>query len=171
MYYEHVRLALQSLLSIGVMQFSAPREFVTVFSDASLYGFGYVGGTPEKSHCGAWRKTFSSRDIFYLEAIAAKKAVAAFQKPARRVTVVTDNMALFWCMRKRSTACPRTARVLHTLFENHPDVDVEWISTDLNPADPLSRGLPHSAPALDRALRLVQTTPSVERGPKGRVVG
>eukprot|EP00760_Papus_ankaliazontas_P021656 PhM_4_TR18715/c1_g4_i2/m.62386 len=170
--------AMEQLLAVGPQSFTDAHDEVVVFSDAHVTGFGFVGGEPVVSRSGCWNVVHQSKDMFFLEAIAAKMAVSTLARPRRLVNLIADNQALVHAVRKRSTACPRTAQVLRELFEDLRSVDClitpHWIPTDFNPADELSRQKPLSSLKLREApAHVLWTSPqSPQWGSKlGRVVG
>ena len=178
--FQHVFDSLAALKGMGRQTFTPRTDEVLVYSDAHINGYGFVGGYPIVHHSSYWGigAVYESRDMFYLEAIAAKQAVITFAKAGRRIHLATDNKALMYALRKKSTSCPRTAVVLHELFEHLRKMDcslvVGWIPTEMNPADELSR---HEAPTREKLLaaesHIEWTDP---RGPQfgsklGRVVG
>ena len=59
------------------------------------------------------------------------------------IAVGIDNQGLIHAVRKRSTRCPRTARVLAEMFEHmeatKKTLSVNYINTEENPADEPSR--------------------------------
>eukprot|EP00760_Papus_ankaliazontas_P013793 PhM_4_TR15898/c2_g1_i3/m.71926 len=116
--------------------------------------------------------------MFFLEAIAAKKAAEFFIREHRAIWLATDNKALMFAIRKRSTACPRTAVVLAQLFkllrEHSASICPGWIPTEFNPADCLSRGYAMDSMPGEEVFASVQWTspPGSRWGPRmGRVVG
>jgi hypothetical protein len=139
---------------------------VLVFSDAHVTGYGFVGGDPLVAHQGSWHVPFSSADMFFLEAIAAKQAVLSFASPQRAIHLAVDNKALMFALRKRSTACPRTAVVLRDVFDTLRAYSAKcipgWIPTGFNPADSLSRGFPLDVSRLRNAESHVEWTVPVE---------
>jgi hypothetical protein len=170
--------ALRKLLSVGLQRHKSFADEVLVFSDAHVSGFGFVGGHPMAKHAECWKRSYESKDMFFLESIAAKHAVTYFASAARLIHLVTDNQALMLSIRKRSTACPRTAVVLAEMFDRLAAKDCSviphWVSTDFNPADELSRGVPFIpekvAPAVEHVVWTVPPDP--QWGSKlGRVVG
>lgn len=176
-FYRMVSGALNDLATSGIHSFSKIQEEVLVFSDAHVSGYGFVGGFPLSFCSREWPTTFTSADMFYLEAVAAKQAILKFARPQRKIYLAVDNMALMFAIRKRSTSCPRTAKVLRELFDHlktHGSlVEAGWISTDLNPADELSRGKHVVVEKILIAARNVEWTGrSAQWGSKlGRVVG
>lgn len=173
-HYACILSALRRLRCAGRQSFNTIKEEVLVFSDASTTGFGYVGGYPLSCHAGTWSRLFQSKDIFHAEALAAKMAVSTFQKPNRRIYVATDNKGLYFAIRKRSCACPRTAPLLQAMFDNHRDISAGWIATEANPADELSRGKRIDMLKLKNAPAVVEWASPLDswRGSKlGRVVG
>jgi len=172
--------ALRRISAAGRQSFVVCHEEVLAFSDAHIGGYGYVGGSPLSPFSGYWAigANYQSKDMFFLEAIAAKQAVFALARPGRHIFLAVDNKALFFAINKRSTACPRTARVLGELFscleERHCLLTVGWLPSEANPADELSRHLPFSrVKLLDAGAKIQWTVPPVpEFGSKlGRVVG
>ena len=178
--FDHVFDSLAALKGMGPQSFTPRTDEVLVFCDAHINGYGFVGGYPVVHHSSYWPigSSFSSKDMFYLEAIAAKRAVMTFAKTGRRIHLATDNKALMFALRKKSTTCPRTAVVLHELFTHLRAMDctlmVGWIPTELNPADELSRhDVPSREKLFDAEAHVEWTAP---RGPQfgsklGRVVG
>ena len=117
-------------------------------------------------------------NMYYLESLGLKQTVFAFARPRRRLFVGSYNLGLVCAVRKRSTSCPRTAKVLHEMFEYLREIDCEliigWIPTEYNPADEMSRHLPLDVEKVLAAERHVQWTnpPSPAFGAiLGRVVG
>jgi hypothetical protein len=141
--YAPIFAAIAALRSAGMQSFNKIHDEVIVFSDAHITGYGFVGGEPLVSHSGIWSKRFEAKDMFFLEAIAAKLASCAFAKAGRCINLIADNQALVHAIRKRSTSCPRTAAVLLELFNVlrlcNASIVSHWIGTEYNPADELSR--------------------------------
>lgn len=179
--YLFVFQKLAALQASGWQQYVPARDEILAFTDAhNLGGYGHVGGSPLVCRAHRWPvgSKFEPKDMFFLEAIGLKHTVFAFAKPLRRLFVASDNMALVFAVRKRSTSCPRTARVLHEMFEYLRSIGAElelgWIPTQQNPADEMSRHLPLDVEKLGTAERHVVWVhpPSPEFGAKlGRVVG
>jgi len=111
-------------------------------SDASVTGFGGIDLVNHEYVAGLWRHTHESKDIFYLEALALKLVVSKASEGCD-ITVGVDNQGLLHAIRKRSTRCPRTARVLAEMFMEMDacgkTLRVVYIHTDDNPADEPSR--------------------------------
>lgn len=132
------------LLSGGIYCFPHLKTSVKIYSDASLLGFGAVR-EDGKFVNGRWSKVFTHRDIFYLEGIAAKLAVIRLAPESTTVILAVDNEGLYHAIRKKSSTCPRTSKVLQELFSFVASVggviQVVWIPTSRNPADRPSRGL------------------------------
>lgn len=145
-HYQSLLDVLSSLEGAGLQSLAIWKENIIVYSDAHIYGYGFVGGHPTFFGSRRWETLFESKDMFFLEAIAAKQACMAFKKNYRAIHLVTDNMALCHTLRRKTTTCPRTALVLRELFDFLDNnsmslASVNWIPTDFNPADKLSRGL------------------------------
>eukprot|EP00760_Papus_ankaliazontas_P007059 PhM_4_TR13276/c1_g6_i3/m.105670 len=169
---------LRQIADIGWQAFSKFQQECMVFTDAHVSGFGAVGCDPVRAVRGAWRQRGESKDMFFLEAIAAKIGLEKLAPDHCRVYLAIDNRALMFALAKRSTACPRTAVVLSQLStilrSKHCSLVPGWIPTEHNPADELSRGGPLDFEKLARAPPRVEWTgPAVPRwGSKlGRVVG
>lgn len=179
--YSDVFEKLSALQGYGWQQHLPAASEVLAFTDAhNLCGHGHVGGAPLVCRSRRWPvgSAYLPKDMYYLEAIGLKHTVMSFARPGRRLFVGSDNLSLVCAVRNRSTACPRTARVLHEMFEYLRSMSTElivgWISTVHNPADELSRHLPLDREKLYGAERQTHWTvpPSPEFGPRlGRVVG
>eukprot|EP00760_Papus_ankaliazontas_P024552 PhM_4_TR2388/c2_g1_i3/m.10369 len=176
--FLEVSRALQSLQTSGLQGFTDISEEVLIFSDAHVSGYGWVGGAPLVSQAGKWSTPYESKDMFFLESIAAKLAVVAFASSGRLIHLALDNMALVLAIRKRSTTCPRTAYVLEQLFSSleheGSNITANWIPTAFNPADELSRGLAFDLEKMSSApSKVVWTVPPVPQwgSELGRVVG
>lgn len=176
--YKGLTELLRSIPTLGWQSKVSPIQEVLVFSDAHVTGYGCVGGDPVCSTRGVWDRRHQSGDMFFLEAIAAKQAVKTFLAPKRRIFLAVDNKALMFAIKKRSSACPRSAPILAdimALSDAHEVVVTPgWIPTDRNPADPLSRGNELDPSLLCDAQEHVQWTspPCSQWGSKwGRVVG
>jgi hypothetical protein len=75
----------------------------TVFSDASLTGWGVVRYEDARCWSGVWTGPgYASRDMYYLEALAAKQAVLR-QQDGTLVCLGVDNSGLYHSLRKRSS--------------------------------------------------------------------
>ena len=179
--YRHVFEKLSALQGCGWQQHLPAADEVLAFTDAhNLSGHGHVGGAPLVSAARRWPigSKFAPKDMYYLESIGLKNTVYAHARPRRRLYVGSDNLALVCAVRKRSTACPRTARVLHEMFEYLHSIGAEliigWIPTEFNPADEMSRHLPLDVEKVYAAEQHVSwvVPPSPAFGSKlGRVVG
>lgn len=110
-----------------------------ICTDASLKGYGGVDVYTHAQVSGVWGRLHDSADIFYLEALAVKIVVKALVPKGEGALVMTDNKALSYALKRKTTSCPRTARILKQIHETCK-VSVVWIPTDRNPADELSRG-------------------------------
>jgi hypothetical protein len=173
-----LRELLYAIPALGWQSAANVRKEILVFSDAHVTGYGAVGGDPISAFGGVWSRRFESADMFYLEAIAAKKAVSTFCQPNSHVFLALDNRAVMFALKKGSTACPRTAPVLAAVAahirEYSASLTTGWIPTDYNPADPLSRGLPLRSDLVQGAeCHVIWTRPPVSRWGSewGRVVG
>ena len=172
---------LAALQGFGWQQHSPAINEILAFTDAhNISGYGHVGGSPLTCTARRWPigSVFLPKDMYYLEAVGLKQTVLTFARPNRRMFVASDNKSLVAAVQKRSTACPRTARVLHEMFEHLRSMSAElilgWIPTAHNPSDELSRHLPLDGEKLRVAERHVcwACSPSPEFGPRmGRVVG
>lgn len=176
--YRGLSALLAQIPALGWQHTSSAVQEVLVFSDAHVSGFGCVGGDPLACRAGAWNRLHPSGDMFYLEVLAAKQAVLTFAAPARNIHLAVDNKALMFALKKRSTACPRSAPILADIAAvmrlNDANIVPGWVSTHLNPADPLSRGKPLDPELLHDAHRHVEwTVPPVPQWGSiwGRVVG
>lgn len=140
------------------------------FTDASTAGWGIVfaSGTSES---GTFVKSFTSADIFFLEALAVKQAVRALQGGSLLI-IGTDNKALMHTINRGCTACPRTARILHECVESlnskHCQMRAFFIPTEENPADELSRGQQLKVKKLLDALEKYKYEILALRGSDGR---
>jgi len=179
--FRYVFEALERLRNDGPQQLRHRRDEILGYSDAhNVHGYGFVGGHPLTCRSSHWPigSKYEPRDMYYLEAISAKQMVLALARPHRCLYIAFDNLALVQALRKRSTSCPRTAVVLHELFEHLRKLDCilipGWIPTDFNPADELSRHLPFDREKMLRAEQEVKWTspPAPQFGSVlGRVVG
>jgi len=179
--YRFVFEKLAALQGFGWQQHLPAADEILAFTDAhNMSGHGHVGGAPLVSAAHRWPigSKFRPADMFYLESIGLKQLVFAFARPRRRMYAGSDNLGLVCAVRKRSTSCPRTARVLHEMFEYLRPIGAElvigWIPTEFNPADEMSRHLPldvEKVYAAEQHCRWV-VPPSPVFGPRlGRVVG
>lgn len=162
-HYPDIVVAIQEVLSAGPQRRTTEvLEDALVYSDAHVTGYGFIVVQPLVIRSKPWKEVFTSRDMYYLEAIAAKQAVSTTCKDAVRVCLAVDNKALMHAINKRATACPRTARVLAELFEilkrSGSGINMGWIPTANNPADELSRGYRLSGAKLVAAPAFVQWT-------------
>ncbi|MCX6882202.1 MAG: hypothetical protein NTV12_06830, partial [Verrucomicrobia bacterium] len=133
-------------------------EPITIVSDASITGYGaalfYRGRV--YTTAGKWpHDRFICDDINELEMRAVEEATTAFKdiihdiihqsEIAPSVVILVDNSSTMHVLRKghaREFAFNEaTSRVLSGLA-GLGDVFCGWISTHINPVDPLSRGLP-----------------------------
>jgi hypothetical protein len=169
---------LRDVALIGWQSFIPIRQECLMFTDAHVSGFGAVGGDPVRAIQGIWKQRGESKDMFFLEAIAAKIGVMKLTPDRCRIYLAVDNRALMFALAKRSTACPRTAVVLAQLSQalrsKGSSLVPGWIPTEYNPADELSRGRSLVTEKLVTASSMVEWTgPEVPRwGSKlGRVVG
>lgn len=169
---------LHDVCRMGWVAFPRTRTEAIIFTDAHITGYGAVGDHPTRAIAGRWSSTYESRDMFVLEAAAALQAVLAFGSKNARLFLVTDNKALFFCLLRKTTACPRAAPILQRLFdivkEREVAISPGWVRSEHNPADPLSRGLPWRQAQLDAAVDLTEwsSPPAQEVGYLlGRVVG
>lgn len=132
------------ICAAGWQSFRRTVSEVVCFTDAHLTGYGWVGGNPLVVHSRRFTREFQPRDMFFLEAVAAKWCVRAMAQPDRKIFLFTDNKALTFAVQKGITACPRTAVVLEEMQRMLDEVGCQvapiWIPTALNPADELSRG-------------------------------
>jgi len=171
---------LREMSSMGFQTFTPRQDEVLAFTDAHIGGYGHVGGFPVVARSSYWPigSSYESKDMFYLEAIAAKQTVFTFARKGRCIFLGCDNQALVFALQNKTTACPRTAVVLHELFEHLRNLDcmliVGWIPTEHNPSDELSRHERMSREKLLAAEQYVKwTVPPVPQFgcTLGRVVG
>eukprot|EP00760_Papus_ankaliazontas_P026932 PhM_4_TR3088/c0_g3_i2/m.53736 len=176
--YGALITALRHVGTIGLCSHGRTVSESLVFSDAHVSGYGFVGGQPRLVYSKEWPRRFESRDMFFLEAIAAKQAVSALASNEGRIFLALDNKAVVLAIAKRSTTCPRTASILAEMFcllaERKCKVAPGWIPTAHNPADELSRGLPLDEEKVEAAHGMVEWTapPALQWGyTLGRAVG
>eukprot|EP00760_Papus_ankaliazontas_P014420 PhM_4_TR16079/c8_g2_i1/m.94305 len=176
--FNVLRPLLADIPFLGWQSHAVIRQELLVFTDAHVSGYGVIGGDPLRAVSGAWSRRHESADMFYLESLAVKIGINLLAPCHTRVFLAVDNKALMFAIQKRSTACPRTSRVLAQLFEllavRASTVSVGWIPTADNPADELSRSLPCNLEKLARAsLKVSWTSPPapVWGSCLGRVVG
>ena len=144
------QLAEQYLLSPNFLT-AAPHPPTTcscaLWSDASTTGWGVVmdsGGPHAEASWGQWAKEGTSGDMFFLELLAAEKALtAATTAGHRNVVLFVDNSAVKLVLEK-GHSLSRNAnevlrRVFHSLRCKGAAFLVRWISTDVMPADQWSR--------------------------------
>ena len=172
---------LAALQTAGWQQFAPTHDEILAFTDAhNLCGYGHVGGSPLVCAAKRWDMgaRYEPKDMYYLEAVGLKQTVFAFARPRRRLYVGTDNKGLYFAVMKKSTVCPRTARVLHEMFCYLRSIDctlvIGWLPSEVNPADEMSRHLQLDVEKLRAAERqtIWAHPPSPEFGAKmGRVVG
>ena len=127
----------------GLTGVESAKKRIYLASDASLDGYGVVDLDTGNQVRGVWKHVHVTGDMYYLEALAAKRAV--MYAPANtEIILITDNMGLVWSLRKRSSRCPRTARVLAEMHEameaRGQTLRVVHVGTKENPADAPSRG-------------------------------
>jgi hypothetical protein len=176
--FAHLAAKLKESLCAGPFCFTKPNTECLVFSDASTFAFGFVGGEPLLWRGGDWPEVHESKDMFVLEARAARNAIRAFKAMDRCIHIVVDNQALFFALQKGSTTCPRAAIMLQDLEElcraSRMSICPGWIRSELNPADELSRGRPFCRDKLNAAVPEVSwSSPPVRRWGSilGRVAG
>ena len=156
------RLATELADSSSLTGVDPKKKRVYIASDASLSGYGVVDLETGNQIRGVWKCKHETGDMYYLEALAAKRAVA-YAPANTEIILLVDNMGLVWSLRKRSTRCPRTARVLAEMQQSMEDrgqsLQVVHIGTEDNPADAPSRGdmaehkkIRHSRQAADAAI-------------------
>ena len=118
-----------------------------VYTDASTRGRGVVwqkiGDTHASEAWGSWHNDHSHTHIFALEAAAAAKGVALAGGGAGGILLLTDNKGLAYCVAKGRSRTRIGSMFLREIFSLvHPlHLRTEWISTDVMPADELSRRL------------------------------
>jgi hypothetical protein len=166
------------ICAAGWQAFEGVRTEVVCFSDAHISGYGWVGGEPLAQSSTRFKRLFEPKDMFFLEAIAAKNCIARMVATQRRMYLAIDNKALVYAIGKGITSCPRTALVLQQMDEllsrYEASVTPIWIPTRENPADELSRSRPLDPHKLARAMELLRSTRDIpsRRGPElGWVVG
>eukprot|EP00760_Papus_ankaliazontas_P026931 PhM_4_TR3088/c0_g3_i12/m.53703 len=100
--YGALITALRHVGTIGLCSHGRTVSESLVFSDAHVSGYGFVGGQPRLVYSKEWPRRFESRDMFFLEAIAAKQAVSALASNEGRIFLALDNKAVVLAIAKRS---------------------------------------------------------------------
>jgi hypothetical protein len=136
-------VAMRLATSDEIHGFDQNKPKVYLASDASLTGYGVVDLVTGWQVRGQWKCWHETGDMYYLEALAAKRAVLSAPE-GTDIMLFTDNMGLVCSLRKRSSRCPRTARVLEelddALKQRRQTLRVFHIASEENPADGPSRG-------------------------------
>ena len=135
------------------LPFKPPIHFI--FSDASLKG-GAAVFEDKIVWQTTWKFTVTSRDIFYLEALAWAAGVRTLPElGVRSATTVVDNEGLFHALLKSRAKDVRVGRIISDLYawaeQKKFLLYAGWIDTKQMPADAPSRGEPltEARPALE----------------------
>ena len=130
------------LNSEATWQFAEPASVVSLFSDASLSGWGGVLYTEDGTHIAAarWPK-YLTLHINVLEVMAAANSLRDLCAPSCPVALYLDSTVAIGCI---------TLGVSRNLLTNNlvgyiskfRVVSVEYVPSALNPADGPSRGKP-----------------------------
>ena len=79
----------------GLTGVESAKKRIYLASDASLDGYGVVDLDTGNQVRGVWKHVHVTGDMYYLEALAAKRAV--MYAPANtEIILITDNMGLVW---------------------------------------------------------------------------
>ena len=120
----------------------------TVWSDASTTGWGFVSSTVgdplSQAEWGTWEREYLSGDMFHLELWAAEKALRyAGRSGWPSVLLWVDNDAVRLVLQKGHTKTRLGNDILRRIFSGlqaaKMTLHVEWISTEVMPADSWSR--------------------------------
>jgi hypothetical protein len=140
------------------------RGTAVLFTDASLLGWGAIlidDAGRVLVQGAAWPTVQTeSGDISKLEADAARLAINKFQDVILRLRSLelrVDNTSVLSAFRRgiaRAESINIALRgVITWLAEHSVILTVSYVKSAENPADPISRGMPHSTSAVDSALR------------------
>ena len=138
----------------------AQRRHATLFTDASLYGWGAIIITADHKVFIAgskWSRPFTSGDISRLEAAAVRNATRAFANVILEhgsVDFRIDNTSVTSAVRRGIARAPALnvalAGILKWLSRYDIVVTASYVKSDENLADPVSRG--HPTPSLSREI-------------------
>jgi hypothetical protein len=144
------------VLSYGLKRLTTGDHSYTLFTDASLTGFGAVllrdaDGFID-TYAGKWNKSYSSGDINVLEMKALASAAAHWPilSQASSLSVVMDNTSCTSTLKKGSAYSWSLNKALRDALRLLPadvPITIGYITSTLNPADALSRGFHFSAAA------------------------
>jgi hypothetical protein len=116
---------------------------VTVTTDASDYGWGAC--LDDATHAGFFSPAQASLHITAKEMLAVEETLIRLPTSIcnTAIRLRTDNMAVMFALRNRVSASPAMMKILRRILEfldnRRLHLQAEYIATDLNPADPLSR--------------------------------
>lgn len=113
--------------------------------DASSVGFGYsVHGDSEARGGGRWLAADADRHINEKELLAVVFALKALSPPmSHKLVILVDSTVAFHALRKGYSASPGVNQVCAEIWGLIPKttaLDLRWIPSVANPADPPSRG-------------------------------
>jgi len=138
---------LQALADLQESQTASPiwpkLPTMTLTTDASQYGWGACCG--DQTVRAFFTEAERRLHITAKELLAVEKALKWLPEQVTDTTLRlrTDNMAVLFCLRNRVSGSPTMMtilrRILTDLSARRLLVQAEYISTDVNPADPLSR--------------------------------
>jgi hypothetical protein len=124
----------------------------TLFTDASLSGYGAILAAPWSElfiYGESWFRSFEASDINFLEALAVLNALRCFEwilseEGATHVRVIVDNTSVKFSLSKGHSKSEKISSVIQRILRIGTKLECSfsfaYIRTDLNPADPISRG-------------------------------
>ena len=120
-------------------------DILVLATDASSVGFGYsVHGDSEARGGGRWLAADADRHINEKELLAVVFALKALSPPmSHKLVILVDSTVAFHALRKGYSASPGVNQVCAEIWGLIPKttaLDLRWIPSVANPADPPSRG-------------------------------